>query len=70
MREAAPRVHALRDALREVQFGGPHNGPASDELRRYDRLLVIACSSGIELGERAEGHLVNLLWQVAMNEEA
>jgi hypothetical protein len=70
-RDVAPRVHALRDAVREALFGSyPCDDETADQLRRFDTLLVWCCAMGQEMADEDIEYVTGLLWKAAMKREA
>lgn len=70
-RRVAPRVHALRDAVREAMYGEYDGDDVTmDQLRRFDTLLVWCCAMAQEMADEDVEYVTNLLWSVAMLREA
>lgn len=70
-REAAPRVHALRDCLREALWGSEcYFGIWRDQLMRCELIAEWSCQMSQECDEETEAFVLSLLWKAAMEREA
>lgn len=68
-RLAAPRVHALRAAVVEAEWGDGYDDDLRDVFRRIDNILLWQCAVGEEIHPEVEEFVVGLLWVAALAKE-